>query len=173
MKVIAFGASYSKHSINRKFAAYAASLISEDFEVLDLNKYQLPLFTVDLEAEIGHPDTISEFLADIDRADLLVISMGEHNGSYQAAFKNLMDWTSRVKAKFFENKKILLLSTSTGGRGGKGVLEAALDRFPRHGATIIDHFSLPNFNDNFQEPVGIVEESLTLQFKELIRNLNH
>lgn len=173
MKVIAFGASYSKHSINRKFAAYAASLISDDIEVLDLNNYSLPIFTVDLEAEIGHPPIINTFLADIERADLLVISLSEHNGSYQAAFKNLMDWTSRVKGKFFESKKIFLLSTSTGGRGGKSVLETALDRFPRHGAIIIGHFSLPSFNDNFNEIDGIVEESLKLQFEELIRNLNY
>lgn len=172
MKIVAFGASYSKNSINRKFAKYVASLIDNNVEVLDLNDYQLPLFTVDLEVEIGHPKAITDFINDLDRANLLVISLGEHNGSYEAAFKNLMDWTSRVKPKFFENKNVLLLSTSPGQRGGKSVLETALDRFPRHGATIVGHFSLPNFNDNFNESHGIIEESLTLQLKELIQNLD-
>lgn len=172
MNIVAFGASYSKHSINKQFAAFAGTLLGGELDVLDLNSFQLPLFTVDLEAEIGHPKEIYEFLQAIDKADILVISMGEHNGSYEAAFKNLMDWSSRVKGKFLENKNVLLLSTSTGARGGKTVLETALDRFPRHGATIIGHFSLPSFNDNFIEGTGIIEESLKLQFNELIRSLN-
>lgn len=171
MKVIAFGASYSKTSINRRFARYAATQINQNAEVLDLNDYSLPLYTVDVEEVIGHPQIIHDFLAKINSAELLVISMGEHNGSYQAAFKNLMDWASRVKAKFFENKHILLLSTSPGGRGGKGALEAALDRFPRHGADILAHFSLPNFDSNFDDENGILDPVLKLEFTQLIASL--
>lgn len=169
MKIIAFGASYSKKSINKKFAGFAAEQFNNaEIEVLDLNQYKLPLFTVDVESEIGFPENIKSFLAKLEEADLLIISMAEHNGSYTAAFKNLFDWASRLKMKMFEDKKILLLSTSAGQRGGTSVIETARSRFPRHGAEIIASFSLPGFNDNFDAEKGIVNEVLDKQFRETI-----
>lgn len=47
MKIIAFGASPSKNSINKKLATYAATLFENaEVEVLDLNDFQMPIFTV-------------------------------------------------------------------------------------------------------------------------------
>ena len=169
MKIIAFGASYSKNSINKQFAAYAANQFSNaEIEILDLNNYNVPLFTVDAEAEFGHPDAAKLFLEKLNQADLLIISIAEHNGSYEAAFKNLFDWTSRVKLKLFEDKKILLLSTSPGVRGGIGAIEAAKSRFPIHGANIIDTFSLPHFQDNFDSKNGITNQELNIKFEAMI-----
>lgn len=54
MKVIAFAASSSKESINKQLVTYAANLIENaEVEVLDLNDYELPLFSVDKEKRIG------------------------------------------------------------------------------------------------------------------------
>ena len=54
MKIIAFGASPSKNSINKKLATYAATLFENaEVEVLDLNDFQMPIFTVDIEPAIG------------------------------------------------------------------------------------------------------------------------
>ncbi|MFA7402139.1 MAG: FMN-dependent NADPH-azoreductase [Bacteroidetes bacterium ADurb.Bin234] len=170
MKIIAFGASYSKHSINKQFATYASEHFAyAEVEVIDLNNYPLPLFTVDLEAEIGHPEIIDRFLAKIAEADLLIISMSEHNGSYTAAFKNLLDWTSRKKIKLFQGKKVLLISTSPGARGGAGSIAAAKSRFPIHGADIIAEFSLPSFEQNFNPQKGIVNPELKAKFLEVIQ----
>ena len=172
MKIVAFGASYSKQSINKKLAGFAASQFEgHTIEVLDLNDYNLPLFTVDVEKEIGHPDIIGQFIQKLDSADLIIISMAEHNGSYTAAFKNLFDWTSRVKLNMFENKKLLLLSTSPGARGGETSLKTATERFPRHGASILDHFSLPNFNDNFDPVKGILLQEKKTLFEEIINRI--
>lgn len=173
MKIIAFGASYSKQSINKKFAAYTAKLFSDkgDIEVLDLNDYALPLFTVDVEAEIGYPEAVHNFIAKIKSADFLVISMTEHNGNHSAAFKNLFDWTSRVEGKIFDGKKMFLISTSPGGRGGKSSLEIAKNRFPLHGAEIIESFSLPKFYENFTEIDGIINEELHKEFSQLVEKV--
>jgi len=169
MKIVAFGASSSKQSINKKFAVFAAEQFKNaEIEILDLNSYKVPLFTVDVESEIGFPENVKLFLKKLEEPDLLIISMAEHNGSYTAAFKNLFDWTSRLKRKLFENKKILLLSTSTGQRGGAGVIEAAKIRFPKHGAEIVATFSLPDFPDNFNIEKGIINEELDKQFREII-----
>ncbi|HEY8405131.1 MAG TPA: NAD(P)H-dependent oxidoreductase [Flavobacteriales bacterium] len=172
MKIIAFGASHHKASINKTFAAYAASLFeSAEVEVLDLNNYPLPMFTVEAEEELGHPQAAHDFVAKLDEADLLIISMSEHNGSYTASFKNLFDWASRVKLKMFEGKKLLLISTATGSGAGVHVLETARKRFPRHGAEIIGTFSLPRFNDNFNEREGILVEDLRNDFMALIEHV--
>ena len=169
MKIIAFGASYSRSSINKQLAAYAARHFENaEVEVLDLNTYQLPLYTIDLEIEIGHPQAAKDFITKLDEADILIISMGEHNGSYETAFKNLFDWGTRVKMHLFENKKILLLSTAPGARGGLSVLQAAQERFPRHGAEILAAFSLPNFGDNFSAEKGIINEEFRFEFFEAI-----
>lgn len=172
MKIVAFGASYSRNSINKCFAGYAARQFnSAETEVLDLNDYELPIFTVDLESETGIPKNARSFLDKLESADLLVISMAEHNGSYTAAFKNLFDWTSRLKANFFEGRKILLLSASPGKRGGLGALEAARSRFPKHGAEIIGAFSLPNYDENFNPETGISDQELDNLFKVTISSV--
>ena len=172
MKVIAFGASTSKTSINKIFANYVAQNISKNYELLDLNDYLLPLYSTDYETENGLPENSTKFLAKIKEADLIVISLAEHNGSYTAAFKNLFDWLSRNEGKFLIDKKVLLTSTAPGARGGKGVLEEALNRFPRHGANVIGHFTLPQFQDNFNLEKGIINEELNQQFNRFIESLN-
>lgn len=169
MKIIAFGASYSKDSINKKLAAHAALHLGfEQTEILDLNHYLLPLFTVDLEKEIGQPQAAKDFVEKIEEADVLVISLSEHNGTYTTAFKNLFDWASRIKQQMFENKKIVLLSTAPGPRGGISALEAAKIRFPIHGAEIVGVFSLPHFYENFSEEEGILNENLKQKLDQVL-----
>jgi NAD(P)H-dependent FMN reductase len=165
MKIVAFGASNSSRSINKSFAVYTASLFfGAEVTVLDLNDFELPIYSFDREKDSGIPDKAVSFYEQLQSADLLIISMAEHNGSYTAAFKNIFDWVSRYNSKCFENKKLFLLSTSPGQRGGKGVLGAALVRFPNHGAEITEHFSLPKYGENFNIEQGIIHQDLKEEF---------
>lgn len=173
MKIIAFGGSNSKNSINKKLATYASSLFKEaSAEVLDLNDFALPLFSVDLEKEIGQPQLAKDFLDKITSADFLVVSLAENNGNYSAAFKNLLDWASRQAKEVFHQKPMLLMATSPGGRGGATVLEIAKNAFPRFGADIKGTFSLPSFNDNFDfENMKISNPEFDTQLKNIISSL--
>ena len=165
MKLLAFAASSSKQSINKQFAEFAISILKDlDTELLELNDYELPLYSVDREKEDGIPDLVGQFCEKLNHADIIVISLSEHNGTYTAVFKNLFDWLSRYKLKMFENKKLVLLSAAAGPRGGQGVMEAALQRFPIHGAEIIGQFCLPKFKENFDSSLGIINENLSLDF---------
>ncbi|SOD11469.1 NADPH-dependent FMN reductase [Pedobacter xixiisoli] len=171
MKILAFGASYSSTSINKTFAEYATGFFpAAEIEILDLRSFPLPLFTTDLEKEIGKPQAAIEFVEKLATADLLIISLAEHNGSYTTAFKNLFDWASRLKVKMFENKKMLLLSAAPGPRGGISALQSAITRFPIHGAEVLGSFSLPKFGDNFAFGEGITDESLKVEFMQVIDN---
>ncbi|MFA9191328.1 NAD(P)H-dependent oxidoreductase [Flavobacterium sp. FZUC8N2.13] len=173
MKIIAFGASPSKNSINKKLATYAASIFENaTVEVLDLNDYQMPLFSVDIEAEIGQHELAKAFLSKIQSADFVVVSLAENNGNFSVAFKNIFDWCSRVDVKVFQEKPLLLMATSPGSRGGASVLEIAKNAFPRYGADVKATFSLPSFNDNFDLKKGkISNEELDNQLKVIVHSV--
>ena len=86
MKVVAFAASSSRNSINKLLVAYAASLLEYgETEILEINDFELPLFSVDLEAELGQPELAKVFLKKLADADAIIISFAEHNLSYSAA----------------------------------------------------------------------------------------
>lgn len=172
MKIVAFGASPSKNSINKKLASYAASLFKNaEVEVLDLNDYQMPIFTVDIEVEIGQHPIAQGFLDKIATADILVVSLAENNGNYSVAFKNIFDWCTRINGKVFQGKPMLLMATSPGGRGGATVLEIAKNAFPRYGAEVKATFSLPSFNDNFDVEKGKISNAdFDESLKKLVRN---
>lgn len=172
MKIIAFAGSPSKKSINKKLVTYASSLFENaQVEVLDLNDYEMPLFSVDKEAVIGQHSLAQEFLEKIASADLLVVSLAENNGNYSAAFKNTIDWCSRINGKIFQEKPMLLMATSPGARGGASVLEIAKNNFPRFNADIKAVFSLPSFNDNFDVEANVISNTeLNNQLKEIVTN---
>jgi len=86
-KIIAFGASSSKTSINKQLATYTANQFQNvSVEILDLNDYEMPIFSVDKEKENGIPQLAHEFYTKLGSADLIIISFAEHNGAYSAAF---------------------------------------------------------------------------------------
>ncbi|HEX9981087.1 MAG TPA: NAD(P)H-dependent oxidoreductase [Flavobacterium sp.] len=173
MKVLAFAGSSSKNSINKHFAIYAAGLFQHgEVEILDLNDYELPLFSVDKEKEIGQPAIARAFLDHIQAADILVLSLAEHNGSFSAAFKNIFDWASRQEKQVFAQKPMLLLATSPGQRGGATVLEVAKLSLPRYGGNIKEIFSLPFFSQNFDIEAGKVSDSeLDQQLREAVSRM--
>lgn len=169
MKIVAFGASNSRSSINKKWAQFVSSQFENaQINLLDLNNYEMPLYSIDKEQEIGLPQEAYQFVQDIQNSDLLVISLSEHNGTYTTAFKNIFDWASRVQLKFFENKKMLLMATAPGPRGGQGVLEAAISRFPIHGAEIVETFVLPSFNANFDIQNEVLNDEIKIELNQMI-----
>lgn len=153
MKILAIAGSNSDTSINRQLVAYTATLFENaEVEIVDMNDFEMPIYKHQKEVESGVPQEAIDFAAKIDNADVLLVSLSEHNGTYSTAFKNVFDWTSRIKQRAVWNEKpMLLMATAPGGRGGLGVLEAAEKRFPLHGGNIIDTFTLPFFNDNFDK----------------------
>jgi NAD(P)H-dependent FMN reductase len=171
-KIIAFGASSSKSSINKQLAIYTANQFQNaTVEILDLNDYEMPVFSVDKQAENGIHPLAQEFYAKIGSADLIIISFAEHNGNFSSAFKNILDWSSRINAKTFQEKPMLLLATSPGARGGSSVLDIATKRFPFQGGIVKGSFSLPSFNDNFDAEKGITNEELKNQLLEIVNSI--
>lgn len=155
MKIIAFGASSSRKSINKSLAIYAASLVENaQVEVLDLNDFEIPIFSEDKEKELGQPQLAKRFLEKLASANAIVVSFAEHNGSYAAAYKNLFDWMSRIEREVFQNKPVIFLATSPGPGGASNVLKLAVTSAPFFGAEIKGSLSVPSFYDNFDLETG-------------------
>jgi len=171
-KIIAFGASSSRNSINKQLATFAANQFKNtEVEILDLNDYEMPLFSVDKEKENGIHNLAQQFYDKIGSADFIIISFAEHNGAYSSAFKNLLDWASRINAKTFQEKPMLLMATSPGARGGSSVLDIATKRFPFQGGIVKGTFSLPTFYENFDAVHGIINSEFKNQLEEIINSI--
>jgi len=164
-KIVAFGASSSKNSINKKLANYAAHQIDNaTVRLLDLNDFEMPIYSIDREQETGIPQLAIDFKKHLKDSDGIIISFAEHNGAYSAAFKNIMDWISRVDKDTWESKPMFLLATSPGGRGGITALEIAVNKFQLMNSNTISSFSLPSFGQNFSEENGISNKELKTNF---------
>ena len=171
-KILVFAGSSSKTSINKQLAVYAAQQFQNaTLDILDLNDYEMPVFSVDKEKENGIHNLAHDFYNKIGSADLIVLSLAEHNGAYSSAFKNILDWTSRINNKTFQQKPILLLATSPGARGGATVLDIASKRFPFQGADVRGTFSLPTFFENFDAVHGIINPELKNQLLEIVNSI--
>ena len=172
-KILAFGASNSSDSINKQLASYATKQFKNvTVELLDLNDYEMPIYSKDREKKDGIPQLAQDFYKKIGDADLILISFAENNGNYTTAFKNILDWMSRLNGKTFQEKPMLLLATSPGARGGSSVLDIAVKRMPFQGGVVKGSFSLPSFNENFDAEKGIISnEDLNNQLLEIIKRI--
>lgn len=176
MKILAFAATSSSQSINKKLVTHAAELLAQAHsgatpEILDINDYELPLFSLDRENELGKPDLAKAFFDKIGSADAVIISFAEHNGSYTAAYKNLFDWASRIDQKVFQGKPMVLLSTSPGPGGARSVLAAAETSSPFFGGDVKATFSVPSFYENFDAEAGAFTDDIAGKLKAAITAL--
>ncbi|EPT9248568.1 NADPH-dependent FMN reductase [Photobacterium damselae] len=173
MKILAFGATNSRNSINQQFARYTASLVpNAEVEVLDLNDYELPIFSFEREEQLGQPELAQKFYKKLGEADAIIISFAEHNGSYAVAYKNTFDWVSRINQKVFQEKPMLLLATSPGPGGAASVLGSAVGSAPYFAGDVRASVSLPSFYDNFDMAAGkVINAEIDTKLKEAVEEL--
>lgn len=96
MTILAFAASSSRHSINKQLIHYVGALINTKVQYLDLNDFEMPLYSIDRQNELGILEPAQQFYQLIGTSRGVMVSFAEHNGNYTAAYKNLFDWTSRI-----------------------------------------------------------------------------
>lgn len=158
MKILAIGASNNPDSINQALAVYTAGLIAgADVDTLNIDDFEMPIFSDAREAQLGQPAQARAFFARIAAADALIISFAEHNGTYTAAFKNLFDWVSRIDKRVFQGKPAVFLATSPGPGGAASVLATAVDSADYYGADLVDSLSVPNFRTHFRPPTDTIK----------------
>lgn len=162
MKILAFAATSSTKSINAKLIRYVANKIEDtdiETEILNINDYELPLYSEDREAELGQPKLAKDFLDKIGDSDAIMISFAEHNGSYTAAYKNIFDWASRINPKVFQNKPMVMFATSPGPGGASSVLASAVTSAPFFDGDVKASLSIPAFYENFDVEQGCINNA--------------
>jgi NAD(P)H-dependent FMN reductase len=171
-KVLAFSGSFSSDSINHRLVVYASELAKNtEMTIIRLADFEAPIYRKELEVESGIPTEIQKLRLLFDEADAFIISTPEYNGSIPAGLKNTMDWLSRTGGKIFQDKQVVIMSASPGGRGGQSILGHLSAVLPFWGAQLVGTFSLPKFGENFSEG-KIVSEELNKQLEELLKELD-
>lgn len=161
MHVLAFTASNSSTSINRALVDHAVDVLGglvDDLTVsaLDMNDFEMPLYSQDRQAAGGIPEPAHRFREAIGAADAIVASFPEHNGGLPAAYKNLYDWASRIDMNVWQGTPMVLMATSPGRRGGKGVLDHLAAVTPFFGGDVRGVVSVPSFQANFDTESGVL-----------------
>jgi chromate reductase len=155
-KILAFAGSNSSTSVNHQLVKHASAKVgTHEVTLINLNDYDAPMFSEDLEKESGVPENIQKLKAVFEAHDAFMIASPEHNGMMPAFFKNMMDWLSRAGGKIFQEKPVLLMSTSPGPRGGQTNLQNMKNVFPYWGATaVFADFSVGSFFQAYDAAAG-------------------
>lgn len=170
-KIVAFAGSNSSQSINHALLEYIKAHHLPEMELLAIREWDLPLFGVDLEHQIGSPTDIVRLYDAIQSADKLIIATPEHNGNMTAFLKSTLDWLSRRDKDFLVSTPVFIVGTSR-GRGGAGSSIENLVRFVnRLGGTVGSTFSLPSFGHVFENEHLVDAEATRLNdFITLLKN---
>jgi len=174
--VLVFAASNSTTSVNQMLAMHAAAVLQKEMEVeidtLDLNDFEMPIYSPEREKGDGIPQLAQDFYARIGAADGLIISYAEYNGHYTSAFKNIFDWCSRIDRKIYQEKPQLALSTSPGGRGGASVMKVVQEAAKYFGGNIKASLSVGKFYGNFDsEAKQLSDPYLVKSLREAVLEL--
>lgn len=124
-KIVAFAGSTRPGSYNRAVLDVALGA-THGVEVthLDLRDYDIPLYRQELEEAEGLPEAVKQLKRLFRDATGFIIASPEHNSSYSAQLKNLVDWVSRAETddepalSGFKGKCALILAASPGALGG-------------------------------------------------------
>lgn len=182
MKILAFSASNSSASINAALVHYALGRLSEISantisDTLNLNDFEMPLYSIDCEAQNGVPQSALNFFKEIGDADAVLVSFAEHNGCVSVAWKNIFDWMSRIDMKVWQGKPLGLLAATPGPRAGAGVLTQQVALAPHFGADVRGHLGIGNWRESYDpDNKQLVHENdvhkLDALLSELISNNN-
>ncbi|MEM8935239.1 MAG: NAD(P)H-dependent oxidoreductase [Pseudomonadota bacterium] len=160
MKVLAFGASNHSASINAALVRFASERFKANFrddaviEYLDINDYEMPIYSIDREKAGGVHQLAKDFYAKIGDADALIISYPEYNGSYTSAWKNIHDWMSRIDMKIYQGKPSVILAATPGPRAGAGVLQSVEMAAPFFGMDLRGKVGVGVWGEGFDPATG-------------------
>lgn len=152
MKILAFAATNHSKSINRMLLDYASkravTMLPEAYvEFLDLNDYEMPIYSPDREREDGVHPLAQAFYDKIGASDAVLVSFAEYNGFVTSAWKNIFDWMSRIDMKVWQDKPVVMLAATPGPRAGANVLGSQKMLAPFFGADLKGAYGVGKWGD--------------------------
>ena len=167
-KILAFAGSNSPVSINQTLVETTANLIDfAEVDVISLRSFSVHFYDVEQEKKEGVPEKMIELNSILSQYEGFILATPEHNGIPPAFFLNTLDWLSRVNRNIFNDKPTLLMSTSTGFKGGEGALKILESVIPRFGAKVVKSHAFPSFNHNLKD-LEIINPDELIKMKEVL-----
>lgn len=152
-KTLLISTSLSSKSINYELLKMIDKLLpeEEERELVTIRDYELPVYNSDIEKEPGIAENAEKFMQLIEGSDRLIFGVAEHNGSVTAAFKNMLDWLSRIKEsyRFLAGKEILLVGTSPSPYGALNAINHAKFLMECLGGNVKGQIPFPSFYTTF------------------------
>ena len=126
-KIAAICGSLRKDSYNMAILKIVCKKLSEmghEVTLIDINDYDVPLFSQDIETTTGMPEKVKVMKGIVHSAQAIVIATPEYNGSVSGVGKNAIDWISRPvtpdegQYASFSGKPAGIIAASPGRLGG-------------------------------------------------------
>lgn len=180
IKILAFAGSGRRDSVNKKVVAVAAKGAEEagaEVTIVNLEDFNMPIFTEDLEAEKGMDPGGQKFKQLLMESDGFLISSPEYNSSYSSLFKNSIDWASRKlddekPLEAYRGKVAGIMAASPGGLGGMRVLVTLRMLMENLGTMVLpNQQSVSQAFDKFDHSGQITDEKLEKALKGIGREL--
>lgn len=121
MKLLAFAASLSRDSMNRRLLGKAVDIAAAsgaEIDVAEFREFDMPLYDFDLQGEAGFPSGALEMARRIVAADGMIVASPEYNHSLPGILKNAVDWLSMMEPCCLDRHCAVLISASLSPVGG-------------------------------------------------------
>ena len=172
VRVLVFGASLREGSLNRRLAAFAATVVEAQgatAELARLSDFDCPSYNHDVDVGQGVPPGASRLCELLLAADAFLIASPEYNASMPGVLKNIIDWTSRIRPQPFNGRQGLLMSASPSMAGGNRGLWALRIPLEHLGARVYpDMFSLAQAHQALDPAGRIAGKELRARFERTI-----
>ena len=173
VKVLVFGASLNKTSLNDRLASLAAQVLGRaecDVDRAHMTDFDCPSYDFGVEKAGRMPSGAQRLKERLMVADAVVISSPEYNASMPGVLKNVIDWVSRLRPQPFIRKQGLLMSASPSMGGGNRGLWSLRIPLEHLGARIYpDMFSLAQAHEAFKPDGALVSAELQARFESTIK----
>lgn len=173
MNLFMFAASLNKESLNKKLINVAKKIVNNmghDVDLANFDEFQMPLYNADIQNNQGFPNTVTQFIERLHKADGLILSTPEYNFSIPGTLKNLIDWVSRITPMPWQNQRIFLLSASPSLVGGNRSLWTTRVPLETCGSLVYpDMFSLAAAHEAFDESGNLKNLQLQQRLNDMIK----
>ncbi len=181
-KILVIAGSLRVGSHNGRLAALAAkelALAEADVTRISLADYPLPLFDVEMTAEIGPPQYAVQLQRMLEAHHGVFMTSPEYSASVTPLVKNTIDWLSRARGRgeptyaAFKNRVFAVGAASNGPGGGARALLALRQILELGcGALVIpEQIAVPHAADAFDDMDNLKDASAAAALKAMARRL--
>lgn len=137
-------------------------------DIIDLDKYQFPIFHERLRFMKDPSVPMLEFTGRVTSADGIIIVTPEYNGGYPASLKNIIDLLYHE----WQRKPIAISTVSDGIFGGSQVITSLVFTLWKIRAWVVPvMFPVPKVQDKFDESGEPLEEALDKRAETFMNEL--